>query len=153
MTIKQCHTQIVTEREIFENVNRILSFGTSCKVKHQKLESHIKCTFVCCKVNVHVQDVFNQKSEVNYNTRFKTQSIPIFLRFFIRCIFFNHMYAKHVQGSCLGNQRTTSERDGDIKDHMENATIVRLNVCFGFSFNNSAKRDVLLHHTIHRVCT
>ena len=34
---------IVTEREIFENVNRILSFGTSCKVKHQKLESHIKC--------------------------------------------------------------------------------------------------------------
>ena len=40
---KQSHTQIVTEREIFENVNRILSFGTSCKVKHQKLESHIKC--------------------------------------------------------------------------------------------------------------
>ena len=34
MTIKQCHTQIVTEREIFENVNRILSFGTSRKVKH-----------------------------------------------------------------------------------------------------------------------
>ena len=25
---------IVTEREIFENVNRILSFGTSCKVKY-----------------------------------------------------------------------------------------------------------------------
>ena len=54
--------------------------------------------------------------------------------------------------SCLSNQRTTSERDGDIKDHMEKATIVRLNVCSGSSFNNSATRDVLLHHTIRRVC-